>query len=109
MSRSFQLEEHLDFLDQHSDYFILSGEHFGTELYKEIIHYMDIAFPEWTSHAGIGSWAAEFVLTGIQNLEYYGEEEQTSAEMLRDIYVELAVDYKSFKESYQFHNFETLL
>lgn len=109
MSRSYQLEEYIDFLDKHSDYFILKKQHFGTVRYKEIIHFMDIAFPEWTSNAGIGTWAAEFVLTGIQNLECIGEEEQTSSEMLKDIYVELAEDYKSFKVFYQFHNHNTIL
>ena len=57
---------------------------------------MDIAFPEWTTNKGIGFWAAEFILTSILNLEHiYEEASYSSFDILKDLYTNLVVDYKS--------------
>lgn len=102
MFRPSEIQDYIDFREEHHDYFLLIQEYAGTKLYKEINHFMNLAFPEWNSHAGIGSWAAEFVLTAIQNLEHTEEKEYSQLEMLKEMYGGLAEDYKSFKEKYQF-------
>ncbi|MCF8715528.1 hypothetical protein JM658_11895 [Joostella atrarenae] len=102
MFRPSQIQDYIDYNEEHNDYFVLINEYSEAVLYKEIIHFMNIAFPEWNSNAGIGSWAAEFVLTAIQNLEYTEEKEYTLLKTLKEMYVTLADDYNSFKEKYQF-------
>lgn len=109
MITPYKILEFLDYREKHHDYFLLINEYSGTELYKEIIHFMNLAFPEWTSNAGIGRWAAEFVLTAIQNLEYTEEKEYTSLETLKDMYVGLAEDYHSAKKEYQLSVLDDIL
>ena len=71
-------------------------EYSHLEIYKETIHFMNIAFPEWTTNKGIGFWAAEFILTSILNLEHiYEEASYSSFDILKDLYTNLVVDYKS--------------
>ncbi|WP_272023610.1 hypothetical protein [Olleya namhaensis] len=53
-------------------------EYSHLEIYKETIHFMDLAFPEWTTNKGVGFWAAEFILTSILNLEHLYEENSYS-------------------------------
>ncbi|WP_417443274.1 hypothetical protein [Joostella sp.] len=101
MFRPSEIQDYIDFREEHHDYYILINEYTETELYKEINHFMNLAFPEWNSNAGIGSWAAEFVLTAIQNLEHTEEKEYSQLETLKEMYVGLAEDYNSFKEKYQ--------
>lgn len=90
MITPIKILDFLDYQEKHRDYFLLINEYSGTELYKEIIHFMNLAFPEWTSNAGIGRWAAEFVLRAIQNIEYTEEKGYTPLETLKDMYVGLA-------------------
>ena len=94
------IQDFIDYREEHHDYFLLIQEYAKTMLYQEIIHFMNDAFPEWNSHAGIGSWSAEFVLTAIQNLEHTEEKEYSQLETLKEMYVGLAEDYNSFKEKY---------
>jgi len=96
------IQDFIDYREEHHDYLLLIQEYAETMLYQEIIHFMNDAFPEWNSHVGIGSWAAEFVLTAIQNLEHTEKKEYSQQETLKEMYVGLAEDYNSFKEKYQF-------
>lgn len=92
------IEEFIQNRDQHEDYYVLMEEYDDTEIYKEIIHFMYLAFPEWTSNRGIGSWAAEFVLTGVRNLEgLYKDGKITSSDRLKDIYLTLVDNYRDSK------------
>lgn len=90
-----------DLQEQHTDYIYLMEEYSQTEIFKEIIHFMDLAFPEWTSNKGVGTWSAEFVLNAIQNLEYLNEKtDYSSFEVLKDIYMSLVEDYNISKTKY---------
>lgn len=109
MITPIKILELLDYREKHHDYFLLINEYSGTELYREIVHFMNLAFPEWTYNAGIGRWAAEFVLTAIQNLEYTQEKNYSSLETLKEIYVVLAEDYQSSKKEYQFAILDEIL
>ncbi|MCM5664271.1 hypothetical protein [Galbibacter mesophilus] len=108
MFRPSQIQDLIDFRELHADYFQLINEYSETLLYNEIIHFMNRAFPEWNSHAGIGDWSAEFVLTAIQNLEYTEEGEYSFLQTLKDMYLNLAADYSSTKELYQFKVLDTI-
>jgi hypothetical protein len=75
----------------------LMAEHSGTELFKEIIHFMDISFPEWKTNRGIGFSAAEFILHCIEflsqcNLEK--REDEFSCESMKTLYLSVAEDYQ---------------
>lgn len=103
MLTTSDIEDYHNHLEQHEDYIFLMGNYSHTEIYKEIIHFMDIAFPEWTSNNGIGFWAAEFVLSAIQNLEHlYGESNFSTFEVLKQLYLNLVDDYESFKSEFYF-------
>jgi len=95
------IEDFIDNRIDHEDYYTLIEEYNETEIYKEIIHFMYLAFPDWTSNNGIGGWAAEFVLTSIRNLEHvYEDEQMSSSDKLKDIYTTLVDDYDDFKSMY---------
>jgi len=96
-----EIQDYQNHLDEHQDYITLMREYSSNEIFEEIIHFMDLAFPEWTSNRGIGNWSAEFVLTNIQNLEFlYDEIENNSSEVLKNIYLSLVYDYKRTQVEY---------
>lgn len=91
-----------DFRETHTDYLELISQYSETELYKEIIHCMNLLFPEWNSNYGIGCISSEFVLTTIQNLEYIEDfTDINRREQLKTIYQELTISYKDSKLYYQ--------
>jgi hypothetical protein len=80
-------------------------EYSGTELFREIIYFMDISFPEWKTNRGVGFSAAEFILHCIEflsqcNLDKRADE--LSRESLKTMYLSVAEDYQKFKTEYQF-------
>jgi|GEM_PF-3248066 len=101
MHRKQYIEDYQQHFDLHRDYFVLMEEYSSTELFKEMIHFMDLAFPEWTSNKGVGGWAAEFMLSNINELESFNEKENySSLNMLKDCYLSLADDYEKTKIQY---------
>ncbi|MFH6956819.1 hypothetical protein ACHRV1_05380 [Flavobacterium aquidurense] len=87
------------------EYYNLMNEHSETELFKEIIHFMDISFPEWKTNKGLGTSATEFILHCIDflsqcTLEKRGNE--FNSESLAILYLSVAEDYERFKTEYQF-------
>lgn len=83
----------------------LMNEHSETELFKEIIHFMDISFPEWKTNKGLGTSATEFILHCIDflsqcTLEKTGDE--LNSKSLTTLYLSVAEDYERFKTEYQF-------
>lgn len=86
------------------------GEYSHIEIFNEIIHFMDLAFPEWSTNKGVGFWAAEFVLTAIQNLEHlYEESGLSSFEVLKELYLNLVCDYKNYKSQFSFALSDSIL
>lgn len=62
--------------EKHEDFYELMEDYQRSNLFDDIIEFMDETFPEWDSNEGVGSWAAEFVLSAIHDLEddYYDED-----------------------------------
>ena len=103
MLNQFHFEEFLDNREMHMDYYTVMEQYNETELLYEILHFMDLAFPEWKSNKGIGTWAGEFVLSIIENNEYLDDrEEYTFKEMLTNLYIELADRYSDMQVEYSF-------
>tara|TARA_B110000208_G_scaffold170579_1_gene212271 strand:- start:89372 stop:89851 length:480 start_codon:yes stop_codon:yes gene_type:complete len=97
------INEYIDNREQHQDYYTLIEEYYETELFKEIIHFMNIAFPEWKTNKGIGFWAGEFILNSILNNEYLTDvEEFSQRDLLITLYSELEIEYKKCKNQYTF-------
>lgn len=92
------IQDYIDYQNKHEDYILLQNEYFDTEIFKEIVHFMDMAFPEWKSNKGIGFYAPEFVLTTIQNCDYLIEAETLNLNLL---YAELVLEYPKSKASYE--------
>ena len=102
MPRNISIENYQEYYEAHRDYFVLMEEYFHLEIYKEIIQFMNLAFPEWKSNRGIGAWAAEFILTNIQSLDYFDEiENYTSLDKLKDCYLSLSEEYTKTKPQYK--------
>lgn len=81
------------------------NEHSETELFKEIIHFMDISFPEWKMNKGLGTSATEFILHCIDFLSQCTLEKrdnELNCESLKTLYLSVAEDYERFKTEYQF-------
>ena len=110
MNTQYQYEEYTQNREEHEDYYTIMEEYSQTELFEEIIHFMDIAFPEWKSNKGIGFWAGEFVLTAILNNDHLEDRTVcTQREMLIDLYLELVSEYKNTKAQYEFIVFESII
>ena len=83
----------------------LMNEYSGTELFKEIIHFMDMSFPEWKTNRGIGFSSAEFILHCMEFLSQcimYKKDKKLNLESLKTLYLSVAEDYQRFKTEYQF-------
>lgn len=81
------------------DYHILQNEYSGTEQLHEILHFLNLAFPKWKTHKGLGVGAPEFVLWVIDHTK----EDCDSCSMreyLKILYTEIADTYESSKEFY---------
>lgn len=81
------------------------NEHSETELFKEIIHFMDISFPEWKTNKGLGTSATEFILHCVDFLSQctLGKRaNELNSEALTTLYVNVAEDYERFKTENQF-------
>lgn len=80
-------------------------EYSGTELFREIIHFMDISFPEWKTNRGIGLSAAEFISYCIEFLSQCTldkRDDELNHESLKTIYLSVPEDYQRFQTEYQF-------
>ncbi|WP_433832552.1 hypothetical protein [Flavobacterium anhuiense] len=85
-------------------YKTLMEEHSDTELFKELIHFMDISFPEWKSNKGLGTTAIEFISDSINFLSQCNLEkrdDQLNKQSLTQIYLSVAEDYERYKMQYQ--------
>ncbi len=101
MLRKHDIENCHEYFDSHRDYITLMEEYSNTVLFKEMILFMDLAFPEWTTNRGIGGWAAEFIQSNIDSLDYFKEKVNLSTlDMLKDCYLSLADDYEKTKAQY---------
>lgn len=95
------IEDFIENREAHEDYYSVMEEYFNTELFQEIIHFMDIKYPNWKTNGGIGFWAAEFVNSAIQNNEYFLDRDEFSfKEMLVNLYEELDYDYERMKSNF---------
>lgn len=107
--------DYTDYMDQHESYVGLMEEYSQTEIFKEIINFLNKKFPKWSSNHFLGSWAAEFVETTIQNLEYLqNRDEHTKLEMLTSIQEEITnrfddtcINYQSMFSEKLIINFES--
>ena len=109
------IREYTDYMDQHEPFVGLMEEYSQTEIFKEIINFLNKKFPKWSSNHFLGLWAAEFVETTIQNLEYLQDrEEHTKLEMLTTIQEEITnrfddtfINYQSIFSEQLMINFES--
>lgn len=96
------ISNYIDHQEKNRDYIQLIEEYSNTEMYNEIIHFMNWFYPEWNSNYGIGEIAPEFILTAIQNLDFLGNfNEENTFENLKAVYLELADSYPKSKDWYQ--------
>ena len=94
--------DYTDYMDQHESYVGLMEEYSHTEIFKEIINFLNKKFPKWSSNHFLGSYAAEFIETTIQNLEYLQDrKEYTKLEMLTTIQEEITSRFIDTQYNYQ--------
>lgn len=81
----------LPFIDE--DYRLIQNEYAGTTIYTEVVHFLQLAFPEWNSNKGLGAGAPEFVLQLINNHEeaFYTKPQR---EALVSLYIDAADSYE---------------
>jgi len=98
----YDLDEFVSQFEQLESYNALINEYSGTEILKEALLFMNDFFPEWTCHLnGIGKWSPEFIYTSLENLAHLqNETEYSSADILKEIYAELAQNYPIKKSNY---------
>lgn len=107
--------DYVDYMEQHESYNRLMEEYSQTEIFKEIIKYLNTTYPKWSTCHFLGLWSPEFVETTIQNLEYLKDiEEHTKLEMLTNIQEEITnrfddtfINYQSIFSKQLLINFES--
>jgi hypothetical protein len=89
-------------MEEQLPYHAIKNEYDESLLLKEALLFMDEAFPEWKTNAGVGKWAAEFIHTSLDNLAHLQNEETkySSFEILKGIYEELVSNYQRMKANY---------
>lgn len=93
-------------------YETLMEEHSDTELFKELIHFMDISFPEWKTNKGLGTTATEFISDCIEffsQCTLENRDDLLNKESLTQIYFSVAEDYERYKIQYQSIFLENIL
>ena len=94
--------DYADYMNQHESYINLLEEYSQTEIFKEIISFLNKTYPKWSSNHFLGAYAAEFVETIIQTLEYLQvREEHTKLEMLKNIHEEITSRFNDTYFNYQ--------
>lgn len=93
------VEEIIAFYDAHESYITLKFEYAEDEVFKEIIHFMDLRFSEWKTNKGIGYYAAEFVLNVIENTDYITT--PMNRKGLEALYLELITEYPKWKRNFK--------
>ncbi|MDD3721222.1 MAG: hypothetical protein PHW92_01865 [Lutibacter sp.] len=97
-------------MNQHESYIRLIEEYSHTEIFKEIISFLNINYPKWSSNHFLGSYAVEFVETTIQNLDsLQDKEDHTKLEMIKNIREEIASRFNDTYFNYQLMFSEQLI
>ena len=86
----------------HEDYILLMEEYSNTELFKETILFLDIAFSEWKTNKGVGSFAAEFVLNIMNENGYLEFESSFNKDKFKNLYEDIVFTYGIYKEGFDF-------
>jgi len=72
------------------------------EQYHEIIDFLNVSFPEWTTHSGVGSMSSELISACLKaNETIYEDEDLTKKEQLKMIYTRAISLYKYYREEYK--------
>ena len=94
-------QEMCDFQEENEEMVRLYETFYQTNIYNEIINFLDIAHPEWRKNKELGESAPEFILHIIAMCEDQ-EYESSTVEWLTSLYEEIASEYersKSFNQS----------
>ena len=107
----FEIENEYSYCDnreQHATYYELMEDCPNSELFDEILIFMDSFFPDWKTNNNLGYWSADFVLDMV-NL--YDSQDVTISfrEMLVNLYPDLAEEFHSRKQDYNFAFKESIL
>lgn len=115
-------EEFMDNQELHKYYYRVMEEYSGTNIFNETISFMNLTFPDWKSHNGIGYWAAEFIYERLENFNEILDDELPAVkielndkhlailrEELIDEYAISLEDYKIYFISKSFELFEAYL
>ena len=90
---------------EHSDYHYLMNIHFNTEVFIDVINFMDLAFPKWRTHEGLGIFAPEFLKEIIESFLYSTDENDTPKEKLEHLYdliTDRYIDVKSWNNGWTY-------
>ena len=73
----------------------------GSVQLEEILHFLELAFPDWKTNGGLGAFAPEFV---IWVLDHTSESYQNDSflDFLKFVYFEIADEYSKFQKSQAF-------
>lgn len=86
------------------DYKLIQNEYASTTIYTEVVHFLQLAYPEWNCNKGLGAGAPEFVLQLINE-----HEETFYTKPQREALVSLYLDASDSYELSQKHFFSDLM
>ena len=70
--------------------------------YDEVVDFLNVSFPEWTTHSGVGSMSSELISACLKaNETIYEDEDLTKKEQLKMIYSRIIQLYKHYREEYK--------
>ncbi len=72
-------------------------------VYTEIVRFLDITFPEWKTHEGLGSSGEEFVSNCIENNLYlFNDKVLTNKQRYKTLFSDISRMYVRYKTNYVF-------
>ncbi|WP_196887453.1 hypothetical protein [Aureivirga sp. CE67] len=94
--------DYIQFCSSNSDLKTIKEKYVNTEIYEEVVHFLNWFYPEWKTRAGLGYWSPEFILDIIvENEQIFNNKDFERIDKLHHIYKYTSLAYLKSKENYK--------
>jgi len=92
-----------DFVLENEELYELYDKYANSEIYVEIVDFLDIFKPDWRTLKGLGKVAPEYLHSVIENCGPYNEESERYPDFLTRLFLALVDRYPNYESTNAFH------